>query len=112
MTRSEAVSLLYRYKMTEYRCRPKGIFCLSRGSEFETASYGRTLMDELIRRIRSTPGDPILTVGRMYCDLDYALGESADDRIASHRFLAKMELECGNALRYLKEKEKEKNDGN
>lgn len=110
MTREEAISLLRRYRRDVYRYNEDHVIFPKRNAYFRTCVYGKFLVDELIRKIRETDGDPIRTVGRIYSELDYILGDSDDDHFETHRFAALMEYECGNVLRYLRTIERTENE--
>lgn len=110
MTQEEAISLLRRYRRDVYRCNLSFVRFPKRDAYFQTYVYGRYLLSELIRRIRESEEDPIQVVSQAYSKLDYILGDSDDDHFETHRFTAKMEYECCEALRYLRTVERKKNE--
>lgn len=75
-----------------------------------TCVYGRFLIDEIIKKLMYTDRDPIRVISDIYSWLDEILGDSDDDRFITHKFAAIVEYETGNILRYLRQKEKEKNE--
>ena len=102
MTAEEGISMLRRYKRSAYGRQTDKIWFPQRSYAFTACVYGSFLVDELIRKIRSSGADPIHIVGQMYMELDEVLAESDDDHFATHDFSAMMEEECGKILRYLK----------
>lgn len=110
MTKEKAITLLRRYRRSEYLDRFNLSIFLERDPEFLRCIYGRHLIDELIRMIRESSYDPIDVVWQLYSDLDTVLAESDDDHFITHNYAARMEHECGMIMRYLKRADKEKNE--
>lgn len=106
MTQEEAISLLRRYRRDVYRYKPQYIRFTKRDNLLMTCVYGRTLVDEIIRRIQHSTRNPIDIVYDIYSEFDSVLGESDDDHFETHRFASLVGHEAGNILRYLKGIEK------
>ena len=78
---------------------------MRRDYQFLNEVYTNYLIDELIRRIRKSDDPPLTVVYDLYSMLDDILAESDDDHFHTHGFASILEHECGNILRYLKDKE-------
>lgn len=108
MTCDEAVSLLRRYRRDAYTYNPRFLAMKERDALFVNQVYGRFLAEELIRRMKASEKSPLTVVHDFYTMMDDMLCETDDDHFETLRFARQMEHETGNILRYLREKEKEK----
>ena len=110
MTNSEAIEWLRHYRRDIPRFN-YGFGALHRNDEFMYQSFEQYIVSELIDIFKVSPNsDPIQTVYRLYCDLDYILEHSDEDHLITHKYASIMENIARDILRYLREKEIRKRD--
>lgn len=111
MTAEEAIGWLRKYR----RDIPRFNYtygALHQNKEFLYQSFEQYIVQELIEamKIINSRSDPIDIVFRLYCDLDHVLSHSDDDHRITHNCASMMENITRDILRYLREKEIQKND--
>lgn len=106
MTQDEAVSYLRRYRRTDTWKPTKELFGWRLNYDFVRSVYERSLVLELIDRIKRSRASPINVVRHFYYEMDDVLCESENAR--TWEFASMMENCAGDILRYLRRMEKER----
>ena len=107
MTREQAIFWLRQYRRKEvYQPTSNlfGQFWKNSSYEFMKTSYERSLIPELIDRIKHSSKDPIEVVRDFYYWMDDMVCESEEKSIWD--FASTMENICSDILHYLREKER------
>ena len=109
MTKSEAISLLRRYRREQlFKPSPRlaRISLVYRNSSYIEEIYSRTLVLELIRKVNEAPedADPLSVIRDFYYFMDDMVCESVNP--STWAFASTLENETGDILRYLRWKEK------
>lgn len=107
LTQDEAIRLLRAYRRDVCQYNPSCLGMTQRDTAFLSAVRGKSLISELIRRIRQSDDLPIHVVYDFYTMLDQILSETEDDHFETLQFARQMEYQAGMILRYLKRAESE-----
>lgn len=108
MTKEESIAWLRQYRRKETDAPTKKLFDWKRNVQFDRAVYERFLVQELIGCIQKSKLPPIEVVRRLYYRMDDILTESENPRVWA--FASTMENCAGDILRYLREKERCKDE--
>ena len=108
MTKEECIAWLRQYRRKETDAPTKKLLNWKRNAQFDRAVYERFLVQELIGRIQRSRLPPIEVVRRFYYQMDDILTESENP--GTWAFASTIENCAGDILRYLREKERCKDE--